>query len=69
MADEKTTIEVINEKQQVRRKIADNCPMIRDDQVMEMMQDYGMEYFPPDSNTLRLCMLLASAERMIEKVE
>lgn len=53
----------------LRYRIADNCPMLREDQIMEMMKEYGMDYLPSDSTTLRLCMLLASAERMIQKVE
>lgn len=61
--------EVKDPVKSLRSRIADNCPMLREDQIMEMMKEYGMDYLPSDSTTLRLCMLLASAERIIQKVE
>ena len=57
--EEKTDI------QKLRDKISSSAPVLNDAQMIEMMTDYGMNYEIADTTTMRLMMLLASAERKL----
>jgi hypothetical protein len=58
-APEKTPI------QRLRNEIGSSAPVLNDAQMIEMMTDYGMNYEIADTTTMRLMMLLASAERKL----
>lgn len=51
--------------QELRKKIASSCPNLPDWKIIEMCSDYGINYDMPDTNTLRLFMILASAEQKL----
>ncbi|WP_057935873.1 hypothetical protein [Algoriphagus resistens] len=51
--------------QLLRADIAASCPNLPDFKIIEMCMDYGIQFEIPDTNTLRLFMLLASAERKL----
>ncbi len=55
----------LTDLQKVRKEIAKSCPNMPDYKIVDMHADYGLDYSPPDANTLRLIMLLASAEQKI----
>ncbi len=58
-SEEKTEI------QKLRAQIGSSAPVLNDAQMIQMMTDYGMNYEIPDTTTMRMMMLLASAERKI----
>lgn len=51
--------------QLLRDEIAASCPNLANYKILEMCEDYGIQYNVPDTNSLRLFMLLASAERKL----
>lgn len=53
--------------QQLRHEIQKQCPVLPDYKIIELCNDYGINYEIPDVNTYRLISILASAEiKLIE---
>jgi hypothetical protein len=59
--EEKTPI------QKLRAELSKSCPSLPDYKIIELCQDYGIQYDIPDSNTLRVFMILAAAENKLLK--
>lgn len=51
--------------QLLRSELSGRLRHLPDYKIIELCQDYGISYDLPDSNTLRILMLLCSAEEMI----
>ncbi len=61
MGSEKTDIQVL------RDQLAASSPTLADFKIIQMCQDYGINYDIPDVNTYRLFAIIASAEQMLLK--
>ncbi|AWW32453.1 hypothetical protein DN752_21160 [Echinicola strongylocentroti] len=57
--DEKSPLQLL------RSDIQKSCPALADHQIIRLCEDYGIQYDIPDANTLRIFMLLASAEQKL----
>lgn len=51
--------------QQLRTELSAKLRHLPDYKIIELCEDYGIPYDLPDSNTLRILMLLCSAEELI----
>ncbi len=59
---EKTALQIL------RSDLSKSCPLLPDYKIIEICEDYGINYEVPDGNTLRLFMILAAAEKEILKL-
>jgi len=53
--------------QELRQELSKRLPLLPDYKIIELCQDYGINYEMADVNTLRIYMLLCAAEDMILK--
>lgn len=51
--------------QVLREEISKSCPNLPSYKILEMCEQYGLEFNFPDVNTYRLFMILAAAESKI----
>lgn len=57
--------EKLSELQLLRRELSMSLQHLPDYKIIELFQDYGIDYSPCDSNQVRILMLLVAAEKKI----
>jgi hypothetical protein len=66
MSEESTEL---TDLQKLRRKLSNSLRHLPDYKIIQICQDYGINYDMPDANSIRILMLLAAAEDMILQLE